>query len=47
MGMSPRQYAALDHPILEAVMKARMEFSGAPVQTLDGPRGEGARLLHE
>lgn len=37
MGMTPRQYAALDHPILEAVMRARMEFSGAPVQTLDVP----------
>lgn len=39
MGMSPRQYAALDKPILSAVMRARIQAAGAAVQTLDGPAG--------
>ena len=39
MGMTPRQYAALDKPLVGAVMRARAEFSGSPVQMLDGPAG--------
>ncbi|MFM5906426.1 MAG: helix-turn-helix domain-containing protein [Novosphingobium sp.] len=37
MGMSPRQYAALDKPILNAVMHARAQFAGKAVQGLDSP----------
>jgi AraC-like DNA-binding protein len=39
MGMTPRQYAAMDKPILAAVMRERARTSGAAVQTLDGPGG--------
>lgn len=39
MGMSPRQYAALDKPILAAVMRERARIAGAAVQTLDKPSG--------
>ena len=37
LGMSPSEYAALDHPILSAVMRQRMAARGAAVQTLDRP----------
>lgn len=37
LGMSPSDYAALDHPILSAVMRQRMAARGAAVQTLDRP----------
>lgn len=39
MGMTPRQYAALDKPILEAVMRGRARHAGQAVQTLHGPNG--------
>jgi hypothetical protein len=39
LGMTPRQYAALDKPVLAAVMRARARAAGAAVQTLDGPAG--------
>ena len=39
LGMTPRQYAALDKPILDAVMRERARIAGAAVQTLDGPAG--------
>lgn len=39
LGMTPRQYAALDKPILAAVMRERARIAGAAAQTLDGPRG--------
>lgn len=39
MGMTPRQYAALDKPILSAVVQARMQFAGSATQALDGPMG--------
>jgi AraC-like DNA-binding protein len=39
LGMTPSQYAALDKPILAAVMRARARIAGAAVQTLDGPEG--------
>lgn len=39
MGMSPRQYAALDKPILKAVMRERAQFAGKAVQGLDLPEG--------
>jgi AraC-like DNA-binding protein len=41
MGMTPRQYAALDHPIIGAIMMERAHHAGAAVQTLDGPEGGG------
>ncbi|MDE1916913.1 MAG: AraC family transcriptional regulator [Sphingomonadales bacterium] len=41
MGMTPRQYAALDHPIIEAIMNERARMlAGAAVQALDAPDGE-------
>lgn len=43
MGMSPRQYAALDKPIIGAVMHARARFAGHAVQALDRPEGGAAR----
>jgi len=43
VGMSPRQYAALDKPIIGAVMHARARFAGHAVQALDRPEGGAAR----
>jgi AraC-like DNA-binding protein len=37
MRMSPREYAALDHPVLSAFMAERARVMGSPVQTLDRP----------
>jgi AraC-like DNA-binding protein len=37
MTMSPREYAALDHPILTAFMPERARIWGSPAQTLDRP----------
>jgi len=37
MTMSPREYAALDHPILHAFMHERERMWGSPAQTLDRP----------
>ena len=39
MGMTPRQYAALPKPIVNAVMQARERFAGSAAQALDGPGG--------
>lgn len=39
MGMTPRQYAAMEKPILTAVMHERARTAGAAAQTLDGPGG--------
>ena len=39
MGMSPRAYAAMPHPVLAGVMRARMAAAGAPVQALHVPQG--------
>ena len=39
MGMTPRQYGKLTHPIMHAVMHERARVSGAAVQTLDRPDG--------
>ena len=39
MGMSPRAYATLPHPVLAGVMRARMEVAGAAVQALHVPSG--------
>ena len=43
MGMTPRDYAARPHPILETFMRERMRVRGAAVQTLDRPDGNDAR----
>lgn len=37
MTMSPREYAALDHPIFGAFMKERARIWGSAAQTLDRP----------
>ncbi len=37
MGMTPSQYAALDKPVLSAVMRERARMSGSAAQTLDKP----------
>ena len=39
MGLSPREYAAQPHPVLERFLHERMKAHGAPVQTLDKPSG--------
>jgi AraC-like DNA-binding protein len=43
LGMTPRQYAALDKPVIAAVMRERARIAGAAVQTLDGPAGGAVR----
>lgn len=43
MGMSPREYAQLDKPILSAVMRARDRDWGSAAQTLDSPQGGTGR----
>jgi hypothetical protein len=43
LGMTPRQYAALEKPVLSAVMRERARMGGAAVQTLDRPTGGGTR----
>lgn len=43
MGMSPRQYAAMPHPVLERFMQERAKVHGAAVQTLDVPAGTMTR----
>ncbi|OYW16415.1 MAG: hypothetical protein B7Z39_01565 [Novosphingobium sp. 12-64-8] len=40
MGMSPSEYAAMPHPVLSGVMKARQQAAGAAVQALHLP-GKG------
>ncbi len=37
MGMAPREYAALDHPVLGAFMQERARIWGSAAQTLDNP----------
>lgn len=37
MGMSPSQYAAMDHPILDSFVEARARIWGSAAQTLDRP----------
>ena len=44
MGMSPRQYAAMPHPVLERFMYERARVHGAAVQTLDAPAGTTTQL---
>lgn len=41
MGMTPREYAAQPHPVLQRFMHERARIHGAPVQTLDSPDGAG------
>lgn len=38
MGMSPREYSGMPHPILGAIMRARFAEAGAAVQALHPPR---------
>jgi AraC-like DNA-binding protein len=37
LGMTPGEYAALDHPILSGFMRERVRLQGSPAQTLDKP----------
>lgn len=39
MGMTPREYASMPHPVLEMFMRERARVHGAPVQTMDRPEG--------
>ncbi|MBS0476628.1 MAG: AraC family transcriptional regulator [Proteobacteria bacterium] len=39
MGMAPREYAAMPHPVLDRFMHERVRMHGAPVQTMDSPEG--------
>ena len=39
MGMTPRAYAALPHPVLEKFIHERARVAGAPVQIMDRPEG--------
>lgn len=39
MGMTPRAYAAMPHPILHPFMQERARLLRAPVQTMDSPEG--------
>lgn len=41
MGMTPREYAALDKPVLQAVMRERVRIAGEAVQALHRPGGGG------
>lgn len=42
MGMSPREYARLDHPVLRAAAIARLQAAGEAVQGLHSPDGIAA-----
>jgi AraC-like DNA-binding protein len=42
MDMTPREYAAMPHPVLERFMHERARIHGAAAQTLDRPDGTGA-----
>ena len=44
MGMSPREYGGLDHPILDVFVRERQRLAGSPVQALDDPRGGSLAL---
>jgi AraC-like DNA-binding protein len=39
IGMSPREYANLPHPVLQTFMQERARVAGAAVQTMDSPAG--------
>jgi AraC-like DNA-binding protein len=42
MGLAPREYAAMPHPVLDKFIHERARIHGAAVQTLDRPGGTGA-----
>lgn len=37
LGMTPSEYAALDHPVMAGFLRERQRVYGSPVQTLDKP----------
>ena len=39
MGMTPREYAARPHPVLDKFMHERARIAGVPVQLMDRPEG--------
>jgi len=39
MGMTPREYGALDKPVIGAILRERARIAGNAVQALDGPAG--------
>ena len=44
MGMTPRRYAALPHPILGTFVRERMRLAGSAVQALDHPSDRGVAI---
>ncbi len=42
MGMTPRAYARMDHPVADAFITERTRMAWAVMQALDGPDGAGA-----
>ena len=45
MGISPREYSSVPHPVLERFLHERLKAHGAPVQTLDKPVPAPARTV--
>ena len=43
MGMAPREYGSLPHPVLNRFIQERVRMAGAAVQTLDSPNGAGIK----
>lgn len=39
MGMTPRRYGSMTHPVLDVFVHERMRLAGSAVQALDSPRG--------
>ncbi len=39
MGMTPSEYAAMDHPVMNSFVAARARMLGSPAQALDNPGG--------
>ncbi len=45
MGMTPRQYGGMAHPVLDVFVRERMRLAGSAVQALDSPRGSSIMEL--
>ncbi|NCU11541.1 MAG: AraC family transcriptional regulator [Sphingomonadaceae bacterium] len=45
MGLSPREYSSVPHPVLERFLHERLKAQGAPVQTLDKPSPAPTRAV--
>ena len=42
MGMTPREYARIQHPVIDAFIAERLRLAWTTMQALDGPSGVGA-----